>query len=330
MGVDSRSKFGGVRNNGLYSFLKEYGPLSGFFLLVILASLLTPKFLGLSNLRHLLFQFPMLVLVTIGVTAVIVTKHLDISTGAMTSLSGVLAAKMFALGFGTPATVTASIGAGIAVGILNGFFVSYFGIDSLITTFATAIIIFGIIFALCGGSTIVLQGAGEQRPFLFLGEGTVFGGIPFSGLLAILLFVVLAFVFYSTRIGWHLSAIGDNRAAARLFSVRVRRITAGAFVFCGFYSSLAGLILASRIGGGSPIGGEKYTLDAIAAVFVGSAFFGKGTPNPAGSLLGAMTFVILENVLSLAAMEFQFQSLLRGIIVILAIVGGGVLARRKE
>lgn len=311
------------------SFLSRYGSLGGFVLVVTLASVIGPGFANLSNLRALLFQLPMLAIVSAGLTLVISAGDLDISTGATVSLAGVLAAKLFSVGIEVPVVIVACLGSGLFVGVLNGALVGLFGINSLITTFGTSVMIQGVIYALCGGTTIVLTGAAAKVPFLFLGQGTLLGGVPVPGFVTFLLFLGLIIYFDFTRPGWHLRDVGDNRLAARLFAVHDRRVIVGAFAVCSVCSTLAGLVLAARLGGGSPIGGDNYTLNAIAAIYVGAAFFGRGIPNPIGTLLGAAAFVILENCLSLAGIEFQIQSLLRGVVIILAVTIGSISRRAR-
>jgi ribose/xylose/arabinose/galactoside ABC-type transport system permease subunit len=313
-----------IRNiSDVTNYATRYGTLVALLLIILLFSVFVPRFATVSNFLTLLVQISTLSIVVVGVTTVFVAGELDISTGALVSLAGVLSAVLLSFGWNPIAAIFVALLVGITFGCVNGLFVGYFRVPALLTTFGTAAIALGINFWLGGGSSIMLFDEIAGPLFVFLGQGRLIG-IPMPFIIALIVFIAFSILLERTKYGLRMYAVGGNREAAKIFGINSQRLKFFAFVLCGFTAALSGIVLTSRLGTGSPIGGANYTLDAIAAVFIGVSMFREGEPHLLGSVLGVLIFGVLVNGMSLVGIGYEIQSILRGVFVLIAVaIAGG-------
>ena len=189
------------------------------------------------------------------------------------------------------------------------------GVPSLIATLAVGSIIFGINYLVTGGRAIYGNLPAE---YLWLGQGRVFG-IP---VLAFFMFGCVAvawFIMERTIFGRYVYAVGGNQKAAELSGVNVRLYRAAALIVCSLFAVIAGTLLAARLGSGQPNAGENYLLDGLATVFIGMTMLRPGTATVLGTLLGALFIGIINNGLNLMGMDTYIQSIVKGIIILVAV-----------
>lgn len=307
------------RQNRATYILARYGTFVGFIILVIVMCILSPYFLTLSNISALLTQVSMLFIVAVGATIVIISGNIDISIGAIVGMSGVITALLLTKGYSTFTVISVSLLIGLIFGFFNGLMVGYLKVNSIIATFAISIIALGVNFWLGGGTAIMLSGDAARKEFLAIGWQGYSQGIPIP---VIIMFIVLALgliLTEKTPWGLRLYAMGGNPKAARIFGIKLERMYLQAFMLSGLLAALSGIVVAARLGSGSPIAGQDYTLNAIAAVYIGATMFRHGEPNLLGTLFGVLIFGVVTNGLSLLAIGYEIQSIARGLIVILAV-----------
>lgn len=310
------------------NYAARYGTFTGLVIIFIAFALFIPRFATLSNLTTLLVQVSMLAIVASGLTTVFSVAEIDISTGANVSLAGVLAAWLFTQGASTLAAILLALVVGILFGTANGIFVGILRIPALLATFATSIIALGLNFWLGNGISIRLTEEISSPTFMALGSAR-FLGIPIPFVIAVTVFILLYILLEKSRWGLRMYAVGGNVDAATHFGINIRLMKFVSFVICGFTAAVAGLILAARLGSGSPIGGDSYTLDAIAAVFVGVSMFREGEPHLLGTVLGVLIFGILVNGMRLMGVGYELQSILRGIFILAAVAIAGNRAQYR-
>ena len=154
------------------------------------------------------------------------------------------------------------------------------------------------------------------------------GIVPYSAILSLVILGIFLFVMHNTSYGRKLYAIGGNKEVARLAGYNIKRLKVSAFVICSFLSSISGIILASRIGSANPYAGDLFEFQVVAAVVLGGVSLVGGIGTLTGAAIGVMILSVISNGLGLLNVETQWQLVVNGIIIIIA-VGFDELKRRK-
>jgi ribose transport system permease protein len=283
-------------------------------LLCAALAVLTEAFFTASNLLNVLRQTALLFLLASGLTLVILTAGLDLSVGANVALSACLAASVIkGTGFATLGFLT-GISCGALIGLINGLLVTMLRIPSFIATYGMLWILSGITYYYMGGETI----HGFPSSFRQIGSGYLFG-VPVPIFVMILFLLLGSWFAQRTVWGQQIYAIGANPVAARLSGVPVRRRLVLVYTFSGAMAGLASLVILARINSAQGDIGEDLTLPAIAAVLIGgtSLFGGSGTVG--GTLIGALILTLVVNGMNLLQINANWQPLVTGVIVVLAV-----------
>ena len=283
--------------------------------LVVIASIASSDFLDKNNLLNIGRQAAPLAVVALGQTIVILTGGIDVSVGAVMSLTTVVASTEMA---SDPAMVLPAVllvlGLGLAIGLANGFLISRVGTDAFVTTLAAMLII-------QGGALVYTQGSptnGLTPGFRQISEGHVIG-IPASIFFALGAFALVWFGLYRTVWGRSIYAIGGNIRATFLSGRRTALVQASAYVACSLLAVVAGLLLAARIGTGSVTAGGGFELESIAAALIGGTAFGGGRGRLSGTIAGVLILVVLFNLVNLLGFPSQLQQIVRGAVIVLGV-----------
>ncbi len=319
LGRSGRAASAGGRGMSVQQFLRSYGVLVALILLVVIATLLSDRFLSLPNLLNISRQIAIVGVLAIGMTFVIITAGIDLSVGSILAVVAVTTAEAVNAAGPTAGILTALLVGG-SLGLVNGLGVTLGGIQPFIMTVGMLAFARGLAFVFTGGSPVPTTDA----TFLQIGNGRTFG-IPNPALVFLVLLVVAWFVLKRTSFGRSVYAVGSNDEAARLSGIRVRLVRASVYVISGLCAGVAGLLYASQLGVGTPVAGEMFELDAIAATVVGgtSLFGGQGAIS--GTFMGAALLGILSNILNLTGVDPFIQRLFRGVLIWVA-----VMLQRKD
>ncbi|WP_457302484.1 ABC transporter permease, partial [Phyllobacterium sp. P5_D12] len=254
--------------------------MAALIILVIAASFLSDRFLTPANLLNILRQVAIVGILAIGMTFVILTRGIDLSVGSILGLSVVIYAGLLET-HSMAIAIPLGLLVAMAAGLVNGLGVASAGIPPFIMTLGMLSFARGLAFLYTGGTPIPIL----NEAFYDLGNDYLFG-IPIPSLILLAILAVSAIILSLTAFGRSVYAIGSNEEAARLSGVPVRLYKIIVYVIAGGVSGLAGLVYASQLSIGTPIAGQGYELDAIAAVVVGgtSLFGGKGSVG--GTFLG--------------------------------------------
>jgi ribose transport system permease protein len=294
--------------------LGRFGVIIGLLVVVTVFSLLSPIFLSAGNITNILIQASTNALIAAGMTFVILSANIDLSVGSMLALSSVVGAAYIADGGPILVGVLIMLGVGALGGLLNGISVGFLGFPAFIVTLATMWLFRGSAYVFTNGQAVT----GLPREFRTLATGDLFG-IPNIVWLVALVYVVCYFVLSLTTFGRQVYAVGDNKEAARLSGVNVKRVTAVVFVIAGVLAALGGVVLTSRLFSGQPVAGITFELSAIAAVVIGgtSLFGGKGSI--LGTLVGAVFIATLLNGLVIMNVSSFWQQVVMGLVVLAAV-----------
>ena len=287
----------------------------------------TGIFFTAQNLGNVLRQNAEYGILAVGMTFVILTAGIDLSVGSLLAFSSVVAASIMDrdphAGAGLALLVMAvGLLAGSALGLLNGLGVTLGRMQPFIVTLAMMSVARGFAFLWTGGRGIDLIG---DQPRLFERLGQDLGRVPVPAVILLASVAVSHLVLTRTRFGRFVYAIGSNETAARLAGIAVVRVKILVYTICGFLAGLAAMIYTSRTNAGRPDDGIGFELDAIAAVVIGGTNLMGGRGGVAGTLVGALTIGVLNNVLGLRGVDPNLQRVLKGLIIVAA-----VLVQRKN
>lgn len=307
----------------LRAALLQYGMVWALVILLIVATILYPRFFNIVNITNILSQNATVGIVAVGMTFVIIGGGFDLSVGAIFAVGAVVFAR-----FADPAGLWGAAGlvliASVICGIVNGLVVTKLKVNAFVATLGT-----GSIF---GGAAYIFSNSAPITPdnfaFQTLGTGSLFG-CPISIWLLFIVFLVGGFVLIKSVYGRSIYAIGGNSEASRLSGLPVDLLRGSTYVISAACSGLAGMILASRLGVGQADMGASIALDSIAIVVIGGTSLMGGEGAMWRTAIGLLIMATLTNVFDSLAISTNYQLVTKGAIVIGA-VALDVFARSRR
>ncbi|MCM2607152.1 ribose ABC transporter permease RbsC [Rossellomorea marisflavi] len=305
------------RTNHVGSFMQKLGPFLGLLVLIVTVSIINPSFLEPLNLLNLLRQVAINALIAYGMTFVILTGGIDLSVGSILALSSALMAGMMVSGLDPILAVLIGCILGAIMGAVNGLLITKGKMAPFIATLATMTMFRGLTLVYTDGNPIT--GLGDNYAFQLFGRG-YFLGIPVPAITMLLAFAILWVILHKTPFGRKTYAIGGNEKAALISGIKVSRMKIMIYSLLGLLAALAGAILTSRLNSAQPTAGTSYELDAIAAVVLGGTSLSGGRGLIVGTLMGALIIGTLNNGLNLLGVSSFFQMVVKGIVIIIAVL----------
>lgn len=285
------------------------------FIMIVL-SIASSEFLTVVNITNVFRQIVSVVIAGCAVTMLMVSGNFDLSIGSIMALSGTMSAILVTKGIPLVIAILLSILIGTLVGFFNGIFVVLLNIPSIIATLGTMYIASGVVWVITGGTSIHL-GLGQN--FTFLGRGFV-GPIPFSILLAIVVFLIFYFIQNRTLLGKYTYAIGANKRTSLLSGINVNFYGVVLYVLVGTLAALSGTIMASRLGVGSASIGNGFEFDVIVAVVLGGTSLHGGEGSVFGTVIGALIVGFIANGLNLMGIHSFYQDIVKGVVLVAAVL----------
>lgn len=310
-------------NQRVRRMFRESGVLGALILLIIVGALISPYFFRTGNLINVIRQIAINGIIGIGMTFVILTSGIDLSVGAIVGIVSVISAGMMREGLPLPIAIASGLFVGGFVGALNGFGITKGNLQPFIMTLGMMVIARGVSMTISEGQPISIRDAVGDN-FDWLGAGD-FLGIPMPVWLLLFIAILAGFTLTYTPFGRQIYAVGDNAEAARLSGINVNRVTFGVYVISGVLAAVSALILVSRLTTGHPDQGTGFELDAIAIVVIGGTSLFGGEGGVRGTLIGAAIVAVLANLLNLVGVSPFSQQIVKGLI----IIGAVLLERRK-
>ena len=300
--------------------VQEYALVGVVVAILIAGAILEPDaFLTSDNMLNVLRQASVVGVLAIGMTFVIATGGIDLSVGSMVAACAVAGGQL--TDSGSLAFVLGALGMGVLLGGINAGAIAYGKVVPFIATLAMFTMARGLALWLSDKTPVSLFTLDTVRWF---GNGEVLG-IP-SAVIIFLAVTALAWVLLNrTRYGRYVVAVGGNREAARIAGVNVPRIVFSVYVISGICAGLAAILVSGRLASASPIIGNLYELDAIAAVVIGGSALAGGRATIVGTFLGVVTFALIFNLLTLMDLAVEIQQITKGLIILAA-----VLIQRRE
>jgi len=303
-----------VTKINISEFLLKAKSLIGLVGLIVVFSILSPRFLDYYNLTNVLRQTSLNAIMAVGMTFVILTGGIDLSVGSILAFSSAITAGMLKDGFPLIIAVLAGLIIGTGLGFFNGFVIIRWNIPPFIATFAMMTIARGLTLVYTNGQPITGLGAA----FGYIGNGYI-GPIPVPIILTVLIFAVGYYILKNNRLGRYVYATGGNIQAAKLAGINTNNIILFVYSLSGFLAAISGLIITSRLNSAAPTAGQGAELDAIAAVVLGGTSLSGGEGGVIGTLIGALIIGILNNGLNLLNVSPFYQLIAKGAVILLAI-----------
>jgi len=297
----------------LRQWLPRYGVYVAIAVLVVFNIFFTDHFLEWRNLRIQLVQVTPVVIVALGMALVIGTEGIDLSVGSVMALGAALIPLY--LGYGVvPAIVLALVG-GLVIGLINGGLVAFVGLQPIVATLALLVAGRGVALVLSSGRYKDIR----DRKFLAIGTDDLFG-VPYTVWIAAVLALAVGFLVRRTVFGRRLLAVGDNRPAAVLAGVPVRRVLVTVYVVAAVLAAVAGVVQVSRIGSADASRiGLLIELSAITAVVVGGTPLTGGKIRVLGTVAGALLMQLLTATMIGNDLQDSTAQMVQAVIILVAV-----------
>jgi ribose transport system permease protein len=306
--------------------LARFQSLIALLILCIVISVLSDKFLTVTNAWNVMRQISVNVCISVGMTMVILAGGIDLSVGSVLALCGAIAAGLLKegieipsanlfVGFTIPGVVVIALVAGSLIGAFNGFVITRFNVPPFVATLAMLTIARGLTMLWTQGFPI--SGLGER--FTWIGTGW-FLGIPVPVWISGIIVLIAIVITNRTRLGRYVYAIGGNESAATLSGINVMKVKLTVYAIAGGLAAAGGLIVTSRLDAAQPNAGLGYELDSIAAVVIGGTSLTGGKGSIGGTVLGAVIIGVLNNGLVLLDVSPFWQQVVKGAVILLAVI----------
>lgn len=284
-------------------------------LLVVYLSWASPYFFTAGNLTVVGRQIGLALIISVGMTFVILIGGIDLSVGSVVALVSVLTGQfMVNLGFSPIVAVILALVGGALVGLVNGSINAFMGIPSFVVTLGMLAVARGLSLGITSGSTI----SGFPSGFLFIGQGAYLG-IPIPVWVAAIVAIATHLVLTRTTFGRHVYFVGSNEEAAKLSGIRVRRVKISVYVIASTLAAVSGILETARLSVGQPAAGNGYELLAIGAAVIGGASLFGGVGGILGTALGTSLLLLIQNALILLGISAYWQQVFSGVIIVGAV-----------
>ena len=302
------------------------GLLGAIIVLYVVLSMTASGFLNVANQLGLLRQAAIIGIAATGMTLVIIAGEIDVSVGPAVALSSVITAMAItSWGLPTPLAILVTMVIAIGWGALAGVLRARFNVPSFIATLGLWSVLRGIGQFWTNALPVPLP---ESDPIMEVLSGSILG-VPTPAWGMIIIFLAFGFIARKTAYGRSVFATGGNAAAARLAGINVSRVRIILFATMGLLAAISGVFLAARLGSGNAGAANGLEFDVIAAVVIGGTAMAGGRGSLIGTFLGVLFITLIGNGLVLLGVNSFLQNVIRGAIIVAAVLLNVTLSRRR-
>ena len=299
----------------LHKVWNSYGMLLIFFVIFLASCIFIPNFATVINMKGLGLAISMSGMVACGMLFCLAAGEIDLSVASVIACAGVVTAVVLNQTQSIFLGVSAGLGLGAVIGLINGFVIAKLKINSVITTLASMQIARGFGYIISDGKAVGIT----KEEFFDLGYQS-FLGIPLPIWFTIVCIGIFGFLLSKTTYGRNTLAIGGNEEASRLAGINVDRTKLIIFVVSGIVSALAGIILAARMTSGQPMTSIGFELVAISACVLGGVSLNGGVAKISFIIAGVLILGTIENAMNLLHISPFAQYVVRGLILLIAVI----------
>lgn len=293
---------------------EKYSIFFILLLMILLCSFLNENFLSSDNISNIMKQLAVATILAYGEMLLIVSGMLDLSSGAVLALAGVLSVHTFKTTGSLTLAVIVAVVIGVVCNIGNALMVTKFKTPPFIATLAMQMAARGIALLFTNGQNIPQLGK-----YTIFGQGSI-GAVPISIIITLVITVVIWYILRHTAFGRSLYAIGGNEEAAIASGISVNRNKYIVFMINEVLVGIAGVLFMSRVNAGLPNGAVGYEMEGLTAAIVGGTSFSGGVGTTMGTFVGALIIGCLNNIMNLTGINSYVQQIVKGIIIALAVI----------
>jgi ribose transport system permease protein len=293
---------------------RELTLLALIALIIIAMTFLSPYFLSIANLRAIGLGMAPTAIIAIGMAILLASGGFDLSVGSVMALASTVVAMMLIAGFPIPVAVIAAMTVGAAVGLANGFLVTWININPLIATLGTMSIARGIALVLTEGFSV----SNLPPSFGYIGRSSWLG-IPALLWITVVLVIIFDLAVRHTRFFRQIYFVGSNEKAARLSGIPVNKVRIVAYVLTGALAAFSGVLLASRLMSGTPTAGNALELQVLAAAVIGGSSLRGGEGTILGAFFGVVFVALINNAMTMLAVSIYWQMIVIGAVLVIAV-----------
>ncbi len=286
-----------------------------FIVFTIICTVMGKNFLTVNNVMNIINQASINAIIAIGMSLVILTGGIDLSVGSIVGFTGIFVALQVKGGTPIALVVIIALLIGAAVGLANGLLISFGKVPAFIATLGTMQVMRGLAQIINGGQAV------SGIPFEIGGimKTRLFDVVPIGVLYVVVFYVIMILVLSYTRFGRSIYAIGGNVNAAKLSGIKVRKVEVATYIIGGAFAAFGGIMLLSRLLYADPSAGSSYEMNAIAAAVIGGISMSGGKGRLANTVAGAIILATLTNGLQIMNVPTYYQTVITGIVVIVAV-----------
>lgn len=291
----------------------------------LIMSVASPVFLRVSNILNITRQVCVSTLLSVGFTVVLSSGHMDLSVGTLMGLCGMVLAKLVKeANVPVPVAIIITLILGAFCGSLNAIVITAFRIVPFVATMATQSIFKGANYLISN----LVPVAGLPDSLVYLGQGYILG-IPVPVYIMLVMVIIVWIMLNRTKFGRYVLAMGGNAEAARVSGINTDRMRLGVYMFGGFCTGVASVIMTARTASAQVSAGVGMEMDAIAAVVIGGTAMSGGNANVWGTMFGCLIVGIVNNGLNLLGVDSNWQVIAKGVLILVAVVIDTLSARAQ-
>lgn len=306
---------------------ESLGLIAGIIVMFIFMSVFAGGFLSWYNMHNLLKDTSILLIVSVGMTLVILVGKIDMSAGSVMSLTAIVVTILLRGGMHIVPALLAGIACGVLIGLLNGFLVGVQKLNHFVTTFATMSLAKGLALVICDGQII---NANSEHLKAIGHSSSLFLGLHVFIWIVAIIFAAMLFVMTKTKFGYKLYSVGGSEQAAMLAGMKTSATYIKVYIISGVLASIGGILLASKANNGNATIGDGYEFNAIATVLIGGTPFDGGRGGLTGTLIGAILISMLRNGLRFMGITPSLQFVIIGMVILIVIIMDVVINERRK
>jgi inositol transport system permease protein len=293
---------------------EKYSIFFVLFVMIFLCSFLNKNFLSPINLSNIMKQLAVSTILAYGEMLLIISGMLDLSSGAVLALSGVLSIITYKSTGSLVLAVIVAIAVAVTCNIINAIMITNLNAPPFIATLVMMQVARGVALLITNGQNIL-----QLKDYVIFGQGSI-GGIPISILITAVITVIIWYILRHTRLGRSLYAIGGNEEASIAAGIKVKKNKYIVFIINGVLVGIAGILFMSRVNAGLPNGAIGYEMEGLTAAIVGGTSFSGGVGTTMGTLAGAFIIGCLNNIMNLIGVDSYIQQIVKAAIIALAVI----------
>ncbi len=293
---------------------EKYSIFIVLFLMIFLSSLLNKNFLSPNNLSNIMKQLAVSTILAYGEMLLIISGMLDLSSGAVLALSGVISIIVYKSTGSLVLAVIVAIAIAVTCNIVNAIMITNLNAPPFIATLVMMQVARGVALLITDGQNIL-----QLKDYVIFGQGSI-GPIPISILITAVITIVIWYILRHTRLGRSLYAIGGNEEASVAAGIKVKKNKYIVFIINGVLVGIAGILFMSRVNAGLPNGAIGYEMEGLTAAIVGGTSFSGGVGTTMGTLAGAFIIGCLNNIMNLVGVDSYIQQIVKACIIALAVI----------